>query len=332
MASVPAYYKAVGQMAADTLDNPLLSSYAEVLAFFPGPSLDLFAHRTQRTTVSNQFDMALDQQLDPTPDVLHHPLLHPDLADRRDSLDVVLRHRRFSVVLIDPPYSPLQQKQLYSAGTHRTDLATLMVDTPAHITRLYQVSWDFATTHSDHAVLLYGYKVPPLSRDSPWRLSLLWILGSGAHPAITGQLYLSDRVSAADERRLLEILAAQAQQQGADGGGEVRWLPQPPRRPRSWHVGVHRSQVYLYPRASDYARHRQTQDPPSHPAYLSAAMRALRHTPARRWVVHSALAAPYHRSAGQPCFVAGTYTLQRELYAPQPWADVLWVLILTPTA
>ena len=320
---MPFFYKAVGFLKADTLDNPLLRHYTHVLDHFGGTSLDVFAHTTLRTTWSNQFDITTRTQEPATPGVTHYPLLHPDAPGRADSLDVKLKQTRFQVTLVDPPFTPWQQTQLYG-GQGRADLQDLMVDSPESLQQLYQSAWELAVKHTEAAILLYGYKLPPAT--SHWRLAALWAVGSGAHPTILGALYLHESV-AADSEALVATLEERALEDKAEVS-EIRVWSEPLERPPAWHVGVAPGPAFLlYPRASEYAQSRRKSDPPAHPTYLGEAMVALsqRSAPVE---VHSALAAAYRQSKGRPCF--GGWRVKRGVYAPEPWADVLFVLRLKP--
>lgn len=111
---IPFAYKGLGALKASTLSNALMDNYPLILDHFGGSSLDLFAFTTTRTTISNQFDPAQDWPRPRAPDqhkdsyVFHNPVLH-NPKDRRNIL-YQLRAHRFQVILVDPPFTPLQEK------------------------------------------------------------------------------------------------------------------------------------------------------------------------------------------------------------------------------
>lgn len=323
---VPFFYKGLGHIKKDTLDNPLMDNYTVVLQHFPGPSLDLFAHRTVRTTVSNQFEPALDvPQARPSESHPHVQVLHEPVQAGRKGVLQSLEKECFAVVLIDPPYTPLQQKSLY--GNMNTLAAQLSVDSHRGIEDLYRLSWNYAVKHASSAIVVYGYKLGRASTQ--WRRAAAWAVGGGSHPAIVAHLFLHASVTDQQETALLLALEHQARQKKAEVTS-ITILERTRCQPRAYHVGddVTRSRdVYLLAKADEFKRQRQSDDPKAHPSYLSQAMLALSQA---RVVprIHTVLGALYqvcrsHHRKPEACFSPG---VRRSLYAAHTWSDARFIL------
>jgi len=322
--NVPFFYKGLGHIRKDTLDNPLMDNYRVLLQHFTGPSLDLFAHRTVRTTVSNQFEPALDvPHARPAEYQQHVQVLHEPVQLGRKGVLQTLNDECFAVVLIDPPYTPLQQKSLY--GNMKTLAADLSVDSHRGIEDLYRLSWNYAVKHASSAIVVYGYKLGRASAQ--WRRSAAWAIGGGSHPAIVAHLFLHASVTVEQEKALLLALEHQARQKKAEVS-TLTVLEHTRYEPRAYHVGdkVTGCDVYLFSKADEFKRERKARDPQAHPSYLSQAMLALSQaTVVPR--IHTVLGALYQvcRSHKKPvaCFSPG---VQRSLYAAHTWSDARFIL------
>lgn len=340
---LPFFYKSLGAIHKHTLDNWLMDNYTLVLDFFsPAPSLDLFAHATTRTTVSNQFVPELDwPQPRPTTTTTDPPhiVLHQPISRQGGGLLDELQHDTFGVILVDPPYTPLQQKALYrhrtrsrrpspSARSVPSALDTLLVATDEQIERLYQLSWNYAVHHSQSAIVLYGYKLGVPTRG--WRRAALWAIGGGSHPAIVATLFLHRTVTPEAEH----ILVQQLHQHARDSSAEVTQievLDQPPttRTPPDYHVGDRiPSTIALVDDSTRYKQVRHNRDPKHFPQYLAQSMYELSHS-TKKLAIHTRMAALYQHIRGPqhqqlPCFTEGV--ARRQVYTPHPWSNLIFVL------
>lgn len=320
---IPFFYKGLGRIQRDTLDNPLMDNYPVLLKHFTGPSLDMFAHRKVRTSVSNQFEPERDfPQPRPPERDKHVRVLHEPVQQGRGVLES-LKDDRFDVILIDPPYTPLQQKALY--GSMKTRAQELLVDSHQGIEELYHLSWGYATEHADAAIVVYGYKLAEAS--SSWRRAAAWAIGGGSHPAIVAHLFLHRSVAASQEAALLRDLEHHALQRNAEVT-RITIIEHADFEPVDYHVGtpVVGTDVWLFAKADEFKRRRIVSDPTVHPGYLSRAMMTLakERVPPR---IHTVLGALYRtctiNNRKMTCFSPG---VQRFLYAPHTWSDSRFVL------
>lgn len=322
---VPFFYKGLGAIQPSTLSNPLMDNYRLVLETFPGDAVDLFAHRTTRTAVSNQFDPLLDhpRPREPSTDGARNLIMHLPVTEADGLLKAIDRYRP-SVVLIDPPYTPQQQQALY--GDCKDQAKTWLVDTPVAIRRLYRLCWEWATQRTGYAILVYGYKLMP--DDHPdWRRVATWAVGGGAHPAIVCHMFLHRRVTPAKTEHLLTRL----EQHAHDAGAEVSRIAIHAKthyHPEGYHPRQHCHALHrrLFETSSELKRYRDISDPKTHPAYLSASMYtlAMARTPC---LIHTRLATLYQTcKVGKRKVRLSWSVKKRILWSDCDYADATFVL------
>jgi hypothetical protein len=188
-------FKDTGGMPSDTLNTPLFQTLTDVLLReFPiesfGPSLDLFAHETVRTDICNMFDpTGTSHGCAPNDDIqnlktarcFHNPFMkerhtgpgsRDGYIDFREAIDqefppsATEGGRPFGVTLIDPPYTPMEQKKLYSKKntvSFTEDVARdFMLTNHDDINELYRHSVEWAIERTKEVIVIYGYKNPTL--------------------------------------------------------------------------------------------------------------------------------------------------------------------------
>ena len=240
--SVRTVFKDTGGMPADTLDTPLFSKLTEVLLkSFPkdkfGPSLELFSHKTIRTDVCNMFDPTgtvpganPDDMKSPTDArCFHNPFMKEGedgpgsrrgYVDFREAVDGEYPpaahpdQHPFGVTLIDPPYTPMEQKKLYSNQNKvrftREVAADLMLTSQGDIDELYRLSVEWAIERTKEVIVIYGYKNPTLPG---WERRVIMMSGAGSgHPTVWAVVYTRSEAPATATQRLVDkiVIAAKS--------------------------------------------------------------------------------------------------------------------------
>jgi hypothetical protein len=318
--SIPFYYKPLGHIHKNTLDNYLMNNYTIILNEFPGNSLDMFSYTSCRTTTYNSFDQKLDWPVprkNSSQNQYHMPVLK-NLEDPRNLLHS-LRNNTFQVTLIDPPFTSYQQYRLYGQRVH-----DLLTGNPSDIETLYQVSCEYAFKHTTHAVVTYGFKFPP--PPSEWKVVACWAIGGGPHPTIMAFLYIRHTVLHTSVH-LIKRLKDHAKLINATIS-RIKHISAPVVSPPRYcldHLKVRVPNEWTIIRKSDeYKRLKMAHEPTLHSTYLSLAMIDLARM--RPVTIHTNMVDLYRRSKKYKaeCFILGVYN--RRLYTTKPYGDITFVL------
>jgi hypothetical protein len=216
---VDVFFKDSGGLPKRTLDAPLFARFTDtVFAHFASfekrrhlPTLEMFSHETPRADINNMFDPSttlpgVEHTQVGSKICFHNPILrrsegsegekegkrasqsYTDLRDAlaQNGLD------RFSITLIDPPFTPLEQRRLYSNAScenEAIDLHDLCLASQDDIDQLYAESIGWAVKHTEHAIIVFGYKNVNLEAHG-WKRTAIAICGAGsAHPSVWAVLY-----------------------------------------------------------------------------------------------------------------------------------------------
>lgn len=208
---IPVFFKDSGGMSADTLDAPIFACLTKALLATLSPSLEMFSHKTTRTDVCNMFDPTTTEPNDGRDcDVIfHNPIIRNrdkghgaarGFVDLRDALEAKYgTGRPFAVTLIDPPYTPMEQKKLYSKGNgvalSKEEADDLLLNSHDDINTLYQLSVEWAMQRTRSVIVVYGYKNTNLDRHGWERVAVLLSGAGSGHPTVWGVLYARKEAS-----------------------------------------------------------------------------------------------------------------------------------------
>lgn len=198
----------------NTLDAPLFKRLTEIVTEHvraasntSDPTLEMFSHETPRADICNMFDPTTTPMNAPHDTVMgggkvcfHNPIMRREtkeskhgpkcFVDLRDALAQNGFHK-FSVTLIDPPFTPLEQRALYNGAT-TTKMSAPLVDnlflgTRDGIDQLYAESVHWAAEHTTHAMIVFGYKNVSING---WSRTAIAICGAGSgHPSVWAVVY-----------------------------------------------------------------------------------------------------------------------------------------------
>ena len=198
--SVPAWFENSGGLPSDTLDARIFQKVLRALHEVVEKRLtvDMFAHRSVRASVSNIFipgktQPGAEPELHHTgAHITHSPLLaNPTkgFEDFRCMFRRVFPDARVSCVLVDPPYTPMEQRKLYATFTPK-EASALMLEGHAGIERLYREALTWACQTAKDLILAFGYKCPDLPG---WTMAAVVAAGAGSgHPTIFCCCYTRD--------------------------------------------------------------------------------------------------------------------------------------------
>jgi hypothetical protein len=291
---VTAWIKNHGNLPANTLDLPMFTALGKALASITtGITFDMFAH-----TSTSRFPDGYTNSFVPgkTPPIAHTCGKQYHHAFLRDPVDGVCARAGYSdlrnvwdkevkvaVTHVDPPYTPLQQKDLYGGAVSSAMRHDLLLDSHSSIEELYRIAVDMARDITTDIIVVYGYKVPEIHG---FGLTGILVAGGGSgHPAILACIYTS-REFPELKKVLRECLGTTVQEREVEvqrdhdmqfhdtfsdmltsANGDFNRLPMP--NPMS----DQKIRVILPAKADDYkmmkCKRRWGQSPPHHPSFLS---------------------------------------------------------------